>query len=241
MAISLACFVRQSQESCPIYENSIITELAGLNIISFLLTLSSYYLPVERMVVFAPSVIATYVFTILAEFILLIHPPQFGRIIRTCIDMAEKKKQVGIKDLVGPYFTERVLPELVAYTCLIFTLTGMWLFLWLRRGRWVRTLEGARRPTADRSKLEWVVGVSVMLMSMTLTGVAAYLLDGIIRGRRGMILDSSSETEENLWGVGQIAALFVWAPLLVEMGYNAMYGCKTNFATRTPPLIPLLS
>jgi hypothetical protein len=256
IAISLACFVRQTQESCPIYENSIITELAGLNIISFLLTLSSYYLPIKRMVVFAPSVIATYVFTILAEFLLLIHPPQFGRIIRTCIYMAEKRKQVGIKDLVGPYFTERVLPELVAYTCLIFTLTGMWLFLWLRRGRWVRTLEGARRPTADRSefgiraapfqtlkysKLEWVVGVCVMLMSMTLTGVAAYLLDDIMRGRRGMILDSNSETGENLWGVGQIAALFVWAPLLVEMGYNAVYGCKTYFATRSRPLIPLLS
>ena len=101
----------------------------------------------------------------------------------------------------------------------------------------MRTLEEARRPTADRSefgtraapfqtlkysKLEWVVGVCVMLMSMTLTGVAAYLLDGIMRGRRGMILNSDGETGENLWGVGQIAALFVWAPLLVEMGYNAV-------------------
>lgn len=66
-----------------------------------------------------------------------------------------------------------------------------------------------------------------MLMSMTLTGVAAYMLDNIMRGRRGMILNSDGETEENLWGVGQIAALFVWAPLLVEMGYNAVYGCKT--------------
>jgi hypothetical protein len=80
-----------------------------------------------------------------------------------------------------------------------------------------------------------------MLMSMTLTGVAAYLLDDIMRGRRGMILDSNSETGDNLWGVGQIAALFVWAPLLVEMGYNAVYGCKTYFATRSPPLIPLPS
>jgi hypothetical protein len=230
-----------------------ITELAGLNIISFLLTLSSYYFPVERMVVFAPSVIATYVFTMLAEYILLIHPPQFGRIIRTCIHIAEDRKLAWTKDLVGPYFTERILPELVVYTCLIFALTGMWLFLWLRRGWWVPTLEEARLPTADRSefetrtapfqpfkhsKPEWVVGVCVMLMSMTLAGVAAYLLDGIMRGRRGMILNSDGETGENLWGVGQIAALFVWAPLLVEMGYNAAYGCKTYFAARSPPFIP---
>jgi hypothetical protein len=224
-----------------------ITELAGLNIMSFLLTLSSYYFPVQRMVVFAPSVIAIYVFTMLAEYILLAYPPQFGRITQTCINVAEDGKVAWIKDLVGPYFTERILPELVAYTCLIFTLTGMWLFLWLRRGRWVRTIEETRSSTADRSefetravlfqtvqysKLVWVVGVCVMLMSMTMTGVAAYLLDGIMRGRRGMILISDGETGENLWGVGQIAALFVWAPLLVEMGYNAVYGCKTYLTVR---------
>jgi hypothetical protein len=216
-----------------------ITELAGLNIMSFLLTLSSYYFPVQRMVVFAPSVIAIYVFTMLAEYILLVYPPQFGRIIRTCINVAEDGKVAWVK-------------ELVAYTCLIFTLTGMWLFLWLRRGRWVRTIEETRNSAADRSefetravlfqtlqysKLVWVVGVCAMLMSMTMAGVAAYRLDNIMRGRRGMILISDGETGENLWGVGQIAALFAWAPLLVELGYNAVYGGKPYFTVRPPLFI----
>ncbi|KAF7502220.1 hypothetical protein GJ744_006433 [Endocarpon pusillum] len=255
IAISLACFIRQTQESCLIYENSIITELAGLNIISFLLTLSSYYHPIERMIVFAPSAITIYVFTFLAEFILFIHPPQFARIIQACINIAENKKQAGTKDLVGQYFTKRELSELVPYTCLVTALAGLWLFLWLRRGRWVQTLEGARRPPADRSrsgtraapfqtlkysKLEWVVGVCVMLLSMGLTGLAADTLSGIMGDRRGMILDSNGETGENLWGVGQIAALFVWAPVLVEIGYNVVDGCKTDFAAMSPLSLPLL-
>ncbi len=111
-------------------------------------------------------------------------------------------------------------------------------------------MEKARCSTADRSefetraapfqtskysKLERVVGVCVMLISMTLTGVAAHLLNSIMRGRRAMFLISHGETGENLWGVGQIAALFAWAPLLVEMGYNAVYGCKTYFAARFSP------
>ena len=69
-----------------------IAQLAGLNIISFLLTLSSYYFPVQRIVVFTPSVVATSVFTILAEYILLIHPPQFGRIIQMCMNVVENTK-----------------------------------------------------------------------------------------------------------------------------------------------------
>ena len=230
-----------------------IIELAGLNIISFLLTLSSYYFSTERLVAFTSFIIATYIFTILAGFILLIYPPEFTRIIQTCINITEDRKAAWIKNLVRPYFTERILPELVTYTCLISALTGMWLFLWLRRERWVRKLEEARCPTTDRSKfgmraapfqilehskLEWIVGACVLLMSMALTGVAAYLLDNIMRGRRGMILNSDGETGENLLGVGQIVALFVWAPLLVEMGYDAVYGCKTYFAARSPPFIP---
>ena len=242
IAISLACFVRQTQESCPIYENSMITELAGLNIMSLLLTLSSYYLPIKRMVVFAGSVIATYVFTLLAEYILVIHPPEFGRIIQTCIRHAEERKLEWTKDLVGPYYTEKTIPELVAYTCLIFVLTILWLFLWLRRRRKAKMSEKDRSEQGtgavcclkfEHSRVEWAVGACIMLMSLTLTGVAVYLLDDIMRGRRGMILNTDGKTAETQWGIGQIGAVFVWAPLLVEMGYNAVPACKNYFKERT--------
>ena len=139
----------------------------------------------------------------------------------------------------------RELSEVVLYTGLILALTGMWLFLWLRRGRWVKRLEEAKRPTADKSgfetraapfqtlpysKPEWIIGVCVMLISIGLTGVAAYLLNSLMRARRAMSVAFNGETEENLWGVGQIAALFAWTPLLVEMGYNAVHSCKTGLA-----------
>ena len=52
------------------------------------------------------------------------------------------------------------------------------------------------------------------------------LLEIIMRQRRAMIMLSDGTTGENLWNVGQIGALFAWAPLLVEMGYNGMYGWK---------------
>lgn len=234
-AISLACFIRQTQDSCPLYENAIIQQLAALNIISFLLTLSSYYFSIQQMIVFAPSVVATYIFTILAEYILLIHPRQFRRIIQTCMDADEDKKVTWTKELRGSYLMDRALPELLSITGLIFALTGMWLFLWLRRGSWVRTSEEVRSLTVDRSEFEtraalfqtfeyskpvWVVGVCVMLISMTLAGVAAWFLNDIMISRRGMNLLSDGEAGENLWGVGQIAALFAWVPLLVEMGHT---------------------
>lgn len=199
--------------------------------------------------VFAALVVTTYVFTILAEYIVFVRPPQFGRILQTCLDVAKDKKLTWAKDLD---MNGRELSEVAPYTGLILALAGMWLFLWLRRGRWVRTLEEAKRPTADRSesetraapfqtltysKLEWIVGVCVMLISIGLTGVAAYLLNNIMRGRRAMSVAFNGGTGENLWGVGQIAALFVWAPLLVEMGYNAVHSCKTGLAARPPPFI----
>ena len=235
--IALACLVRQTQESCSIYENSMIGRIAGLNTMSFLITLSSYYYPVERMVVFAGSIIATYVFTLLAEFILAVHPPKYQRIIRACVRSVEDEKYLSIRYLVGMLNSEPIVSsELVADTCIVFILTGMWLFLWLQRGRKVQALEDFSFSARDKpergktiepfqrsehTKTEWVVGSGVMLTSLTLTGVAAYLLDGIMQARRGMIMNYGVRTAENEWGIGQIGAMFIWAPLLVEMGYTA--------------------
>jgi hypothetical protein len=78
----------------------------------------------------------------------------------------------------------------------------------------------------DYSKSERVVGVCITLISVALAGMAGSLLDIIIRERRTMILLSDGRTGENLWGVGQIGALFAWAPLLVEMSWNGVYGFK---------------
>ena len=65
-----------------------------------------------------------------------------------------------------------------------------------------------------------------MLISISLAGMSISLLEIIMRQRRAMILLSDGTTGENLWNVGQIGALFAWAPLLVEMGYNGVYGWK---------------
>ena len=221
---------------------------------SFILTLSSFYWPIDRMAVFAAAMIATYVFSLLAEYILTIHPPKFGRMITACISAAKDDKLVWTKDLIGPYFTEKTLPELIVYTCLIFALTILWLVLWIPRGWRNRKSEaisivkdekpeeaplpsgqtsqfgskGLPFPTTKRSPLEWIVGTSLMVLSLGLTGIGAFLLDGIFEGRRGMILTSNDKYGENLWGIGQIAALFVWAPLLVEMGYTAVSGWKSR-------------
>lgn len=77
--------------------------------------------------------------------------------------------------------------------------------------------------TSNYSKLERVVGTCIMVISITLAGMSVSLLEIIMRQRRLMILLSDGATGEDLWNVGQIGAVFAWAPLLVDMGYNAVY------------------
>lgn len=215
--------------------------LAGLNITSFLLTLSSYHFSIQRMVVFAPSVAAIYVFTTMAEYLHLIHRQPFTRIVQTCRDVAKVKNVSWMKDLVQPFTKSVVFPPLFAFTGLLLALTGLWLFLYRRRGGWAGTFDGKGGQNGDKprsgiraaplqigiySKSERVVGVCIILASMSLAGMAISLMEIIMRYRRTMILISDGKTGENFWGVGQIGALFTWAPLLVEMSYTAIYGCK---------------
>lgn len=151
IAISLACFVGQLQETCSIYETSIIMHLAGINVTSFLLTLSTYQFSIQRMAVFVPSIIIIYVFKALAEYIYLVRPLPFVRILQTCKDVAEDRKLRWNKDLVQPFTRSNVFPPLFAFTGLIIALTGLWLFLWLRHGRGVGTCSETGREDGDKS------------------------------------------------------------------------------------------
>jgi hypothetical protein len=241
ISISLACFVHQAQDSCSIYETSIITHLAGLNVTSFVLTMSAYLFPIRRVFVFAPGVAAVYVFTGMTEYLHVARKRPFGRILKACRDVAVEKELPWRKDLVEPFEESTVYPPLFAFTGLILGLTGLWLWLWYRRGRWVGSLsevegqkevkvwaetKATRLQVDDYSRSERVVGVCITLASITLAGMAGSLLEIIMRERRTMILLSNGRTGEHVWGVGQIGALFAWAPLLVEMSWSGVYGCN---------------
>jgi hypothetical protein len=188
-------------------------------------------------------------FTIVGEYILIVRPPPFGRLALACIDVAEDRDLPWAKQIIEPYDDGKVYPQLFSYTGLIFALIGMWLFLWLRRGRRARTSDRVRHQTGEESESEatatpsqvasysnseWVVGIFIILVSTSITGLALSLLGRIMRERRAMTLMSDGKPAENVWGVGQIGALFAWAPLLVDLVYDAAHECRTCAGARSP-------
>lgn len=213
--------------------------MACLNIINFLLTLSAYYSPIRQIVVFAPSVVAIYCFTAVTEYILLVRPIRFKRILQICLDVARERKVPWSEDLTPPYIQGEQLPPLLSITGLVLVLTGMWLFLWMRRRRWAPASWEMRRQAGDEShirqratqfhnhsKTEWSVGICAMLISLTLAVLAVLQLGEIMGQRRAMILISDGRTGENSWSFGQIVAVFAWAPLVVDIGCGVLDGCK---------------
>lgn len=79
------------------------------------------------------------------------------------------------------------------------------------------------------SRICWSISASLLLtflISLVLFGLTLRLFLGILRLRQAMALASDGSIRENLWGVGQVAAPFAWAPLLVELVYAVVYAIR---------------
>jgi hypothetical protein len=198
-----------------------MSPVGGVNITSFLLTMCSFYRPVERIAVFAFSVAAISVFTLLIEISPITGERPFEKLLQTCADIAEQRKLPWARHTIRPYVPGQDLSTVFSYVGLLLALVGMWLFLWLKQG-W-RIMNGAIQA-GNYSKSEWVVGVFNILTSITLAGLATDWLISIMTLRHAMKLASDGRTGDDSWGIGQIGAPFAWAPLLVDMGYTAVYG-----------------
>ncbi|KAI9858824.1 MAG: hypothetical protein M1813_007291 [Trichoglossum hirsutum] len=148
----------------------------------------------------------------------------YDRVLRACQQSANEQKSWGKAGvLIGPYAYRKALPEAISVSTLLMILAGMWLFLWVRRAR-----KGVTFQTGGYSKLERVVVLLAALVSMALLSEAVALLISMMTLRHGMSVASRGSTEEYVWNVGQIGALFAWTPLLVEMAYTATSGGRSK-------------
>jgi len=101
----------------------------------------------------------------------------------------------------------------LATISIIFTiiLLSIWLAL-----RWYRH-QDHRKPSVLR-----ILVISMVILSAFAAYNAIERLYHVLLIRYGMDILWKGETGYNKWGVGQIGALFAWAPLLIDMIYDGL-------------------
>ena len=78
------------------------------------------------------------------------------------------------------------------------------------------------RPCTNSKWTKHTLVILVGLLSMYLAYDAVMCFKVILELRGGMDIIWEGQTEQGLWGIGQIAAPFSWMPLLVDMGYSSI-------------------
>jgi hypothetical protein len=63
-------------------------------------------------------------------------------------------------------------------------------------------------------------------MSLFMVWIAVDSFRGILLQRWGMDLIWDGQTGVNEWGIGQIGALFTWAPLLTDLAWSGVHDIR---------------
>ena len=69
--------------------------------------------------------------------------------------------------------------------------------------------------------LEWALGTAILLGAIASTGIAISFIIALKSIRKTMVEMHGSVDEENVWGIGQVGAIFAWAPVLVDIAYKS--------------------
>lgn len=149
--VSLACCVRQYQESSAFYEASTITQVVGITVIGLSLALSSFYERIERMPIFVFFFVSTLALSMTAVIAPVSTLQKFSGLTRACEDLSKSRTLPWNKDFLERYNQSAQFPELFSDVALILALNAIWCYLWLRRKHWLQGEERVRYPHSKAS------------------------------------------------------------------------------------------
>lgn len=95
--VSLACCVRQYQESCAFYEASTITQVVGIAVIGISLALSAFYQRIERVHVFVFFSVSTLALGMAAVMAPVSTLQKFTALTQACEKLSKSRHNPGIK------------------------------------------------------------------------------------------------------------------------------------------------
>lgn len=136
--VSLACCVRQYQESCAFYEASTITQVVGITVIGLSLALTAFYQKIERMSVFIFFFVSTIALSMTAVIAPVSTLQKFNGLTQACEDLSKSQTLPWNSDLLERYNQKSQFPELFADVALILAWNAIWCYLWLRRKHWLQ-------------------------------------------------------------------------------------------------------
>lgn len=136
--VSLACCVRQYQESCAFYEASTITQVVGITIIGISLALSAFYHRIERMPVFVFFFLSNLALGMTAVLAPMSTLQKFNALTQACEKLSNTQPLPWNKDLLDRYNKNDNFPELFSDVALILGLNAIWCYLWIRKKHWLQ-------------------------------------------------------------------------------------------------------
>lgn len=136
--VSLACCVRQYQESCAFYEAATITQVVGVTVIGLSLTLTGFYQKIERMPVFVFFFVSTLALSATAVIAPISTLTKFDGLIQACGELSESRSLPWGTGFLERYNRQAQFPELFSDVALILALNAIWCYLWLRRKHWIQ-------------------------------------------------------------------------------------------------------
>lgn len=136
--VSLACCIRQYQESCAFYEASTITQVVGVAVIGNSLALSAFYHRIERMPVFIFFSLLTFALSMTAVMAPASTLQKFNGLIQACQNLSNSQPLPWNKDLLDRYDKNLIFPELLSDVALILGLNAIWCYLWIQRKHWLQ-------------------------------------------------------------------------------------------------------
>lgn len=153
--VSLACCVRQYQESCAFYEASTITQVVGIAVIGISLALSAFYQRIERVHVFVFLFVSALALGMAAVMAPVSTLQKFTALTQACEKLSKSQTQPWNKELLEGYNQNSQFPELFSDVALILALNAIWCYLWLRRKHW---LQGKDRVRSSHQILSYDQG-----------------------------------------------------------------------------------
>jgi len=218
LAISIASCLHQYQAGTFVYENAVMIFLVALTGSTFLSTASAFFFPTEKLGLFLILVVVCGMFTTFTWLAPAIRGLPFEGIFRICWVVAKERGYAPNNVLIAPYNSAitslKVMLVVVAIASFIF----LWVHLRRRGPRWegkLSRLESIDLFTRICAVLMFVLSIVLVLFSFLALFVIMYM-------RRAMLQIWNGDTGEDRWGFGQVSALFVWAPLFVEIGESAL-------------------
>ncbi|KAH7408860.1 hypothetical protein BKA64DRAFT_720252 [Cadophora sp. MPI-SDFR-AT-0126] len=236
-ALCLAGFIRQTQrqDRIGVYESSSILSSIPVSYLSLVLTTISFFpeLPIgnrssvlsedmghrraafnKRAAFFYVSLFTTSVFGLLAV-LTPFWAAKTENILEQCAHFADGHnlswKIAAIRPVHGADMWIVVVQVTLAMTSTLLVLSFWFLFRLLGRRdqgmpqRWRRVL------------VSLMMGLSIFLLYEAFKSFRDLLSE-----RQGMNLLWKDQIGQNIWGIGQIAAPFAWAPLIVDLVYAAV-------------------